>query len=95
MKKRNNVCIISSAHIALDVRVFHKQAKSLAEAGYNVTLIAQHAKNEVADGVKIVAVQKPRNRFDRFLLTTLKVFIKALSESIGMELYCVKGSFFL
>lgn len=63
------VCIFTSVHSALDARIFHKQAKTLAGAGYDVTLIAKHDKNEVVDGVKIVALPKPRNRFWRMLMT--------------------------
>ncbi|MFC1998991.1 glycosyltransferase family 1 protein, partial [Chloroflexota bacterium] len=79
-KYDRRICILSSVHPALDIRVFHKQAKSLAEAGYDVTLIAQHRKNEEIDGVKIVALPKPKNRFERIFLTTFKVFAKGLRK---------------
>jgi len=42
------VCILTTVHPAFDTRIFHKQAKTLVRAGYDVTLIAQHDKNEVA-----------------------------------------------
>ena len=61
------VCILTSVHPPFDTRIFHKQAKTLVKAGYDVTLIAQHDKNEVVDGVKIIALPKPRNRFWRML----------------------------
>ena len=56
------VCILTSVHPAFDTRIFHKEAKTLARAGYDVTLIAQHDKNETIDGIKIVALPKPKNR---------------------------------
>jgi len=61
------LCILTSVHRAFDTRIFYKQAKSLAKSGYDVTLIAQHNKDEVVDGVKIVALPRPRNRFWRML----------------------------
>jgi glycosyltransferase involved in cell wall biosynthesis len=73
------VCILSSVHQAFNARVFHKEAKSLAQAGYDVALIAQHDKNEVVDGVKIVALPRPRNRLWR-ILTTCRVFRLALRQ---------------
>jgi glycosyltransferase involved in cell wall biosynthesis len=73
------ICIFTSVHSALDTRIFHKQAKSLVKAGYDVTLIAQHAKNEVKDGVKIVALPKPKNRFRR-MLGTWRAFRLALKQ---------------
>lgn len=59
------VCILTTVHPLFDTRIFHKQAKTLVQAGYDVTLIAQHEKDEVVDGVKIIALPKPRNRFAR------------------------------
>lgn len=59
------VCILTTVHPLFDTRIFHKEAKTLVQTGYNVTLIAQHEQDEVVDGVKIVALPKPRNRFVR------------------------------
>jgi glycosyltransferase involved in cell wall biosynthesis len=73
------ICILTSVHSALDARIFHKQAKSLVKAGYDVTLIAKHAKNEVIEGVKIVALPTPKNRFWRFL-GTWRAFRLALKQ---------------
>ena len=61
MKK---VCILTSVHPPFDTRIFHKQAKSLVKSGYDVTLIVQHDRNEVVDGVKIAALfyfKSPKN----------------------------------
>jgi glycosyltransferase involved in cell wall biosynthesis len=66
MKK---VCILTSVHPSLDHRIFHKQAKSLVKAGYDVTLIAQHERDEVVDGIKIIALPEPKSRFRRILGT--------------------------
>ncbi len=52
----NRVCVLPSVHQTFDYRIFHKQAKSLARAGYDVTIIAQHDKDEVVDRVNIVAL---------------------------------------
>jgi len=73
------VCILTSVHPAFDIRIFHKQAKSLLKAGYDITLIAQHDKNEVVDGIKIVALPKPKNRFWR-MLGTWQVFKLSLKQ---------------
>lgn len=53
-----SVCILSSVHIALDNRVFYREACSLQRAGYDVTLIAVHERDEVKEGVQIRALPK-------------------------------------
>ena len=75
---KNKVCILTSVHPPFDVRIFHKEAKSLVKAGYDVTLIAQHDKEEIVDGVKIINLQKPRNRIERMTKTIWSAYRKAV-----------------
>lgn len=77
MKK---IVILTSVHPAFDARIFHKQAKTVASAGYNVTLIAQYDKNGIVDGVKITSLPKPRNRFERIIGLSFRVLNLALKE---------------
>lgn len=68
------VCILTTVHQPFDTRIFHKQAKTLVKAGYDVTLIAQHSKDEVVDGVKIVTLPRPRNRLTRMFSLAWRAF---------------------
>lgn len=74
------VCILTTVHPPFDTRIFHKQAKTLVRAGYDVTLIAQHERSEVVGGVKIVALPKQRNRFARMLGLSWRAFRLARRE---------------
>lgn len=74
------VCILTTVHPPFDTRIFHKQAKTLVQAGHDVTLIVQHDKNEVGEGVKIIALPKPRNRFTRMFGLTWRAFRLALCQ---------------
>ena len=59
----NKVCHITSAHSRYDVRILHKQCKSLIKGGYDVTLIVNDIKMMIIDGVKIVSTKyKPKTR---------------------------------
>lgn len=53
-----HVCLLSSVHRALDNRVFHREARTLARAGHRVTLIAVHDRDEVRDGVTILGLPR-------------------------------------
>lgn len=74
------VCILTIVHPAFDTRILHKEAKTLAKAWYDITLIAQHNKNETVDGIKIIALPKPKNRIFRILFLTKKAYEIALNE---------------
>ena len=71
---------LTSVHPVFDVRIFHKEVKTLVKAGYDVTLIAQHNKEEVVDGIRIVSLPKPRNRFERMTKVVWRLFRLALKE---------------
>ena len=67
-------------HIAKDGRIFYKECRSLAKAGYEVYLVAPNACDEVVDGVHIVGVKVEKSgRLQRILRTGKRVYEKALA----------------
>jgi len=79
-KEQVKICILTSVHPPFDVRIFHKEAKTLVKAGYKVVLIAQHSKEETVDGVRIVPLPTPKNRFERMTKIVWRLFRLALKE---------------
>lgn len=69
---------LSSVHPAIDNRIFFKECMSLAKAGHSVSLIAQYPSDFERDGVKVVALKKPTNRFTRILLLVPQCGYKAI-----------------
>jgi len=59
--------MLSSAHEASDIRIFQKEARTLARAGYDVTFVVPHDRDEVVDGVRVRALAIPRSRLWRML----------------------------
>jgi glycosyltransferase involved in cell wall biosynthesis len=69
---------LTSAHPAFDVRIFHKECKSLARAGYDVTLIATAKENSFHEGIALKTLPAWENRFHRFLHGSIAVYKSAL-----------------
>lgn len=81
------VCHVTSAHGRYDVRIFHKQCKSLAANGYDVTLLVNDGiDNETIDGVHIRSTHfHPRNRFERMIIS--RKLIKDRALEIDADIY--------
>ena len=57
------VCLLSSVHPSLDVRIFQKEARSLVEAGYEVTVVAiADFQERVIDDVRLLGLPQPSSR---------------------------------
>jgi glycosyltransferase involved in cell wall biosynthesis len=78
---RAKVCMMTSVHLPFDGRIFHRAARSLARAGYDVVLIARHDKEEVVDGVRVVPLPEPRNRLHRMTAILWRVYRLAVKEN--------------
>jgi glycosyltransferase involved in cell wall biosynthesis len=79
------VCHLTTVHRAYDIRVFYKECRSLAKAGYEVVLIARHDKSETIEGVHIVPCPVFKNRLARVLFSPLRMFFLALKQ--GAKVY--------
>jgi len=80
-RDRAKVCVLTSVHLPFDGRVFHKEAKSLAQAGFDVVLIACHDKEETVGGVRIVPLPHPRNRRQRVTKVLWRLWRRAVKEN--------------
>lgn len=83
------VCHLTSAHTRYDPRILHKQCVSLAQYGYDVSLVVNDNKNdEEYKGVHIFSTGYiPKNRVDRMIHSTVLVLKKALE--LNADIYCI------
>jgi glycosyltransferase involved in cell wall biosynthesis len=80
------VCHFTSVHPVDDIRIFHKECVSLAEAGFDVYLVATNGENDIHKGVKVVSTNsKKRGRLGRMVFTSREVYHKALE--IDADIY--------
>ena len=61
------ICIITTAHGAMDDRIFHKQALSLAQAGFEVSMIANWTADTDSGPVKKLPLPVFKGRVSRIL----------------------------
>ncbi len=80
-ERRAKVCVLTSVHRPFDGRIFHKEARSLVKAGYEVVLIAPHDKDEVVDGVWVVPLRQSKNRVQRMTKVMWQLYRRAVREN--------------
>jgi glycosyltransferase involved in cell wall biosynthesis len=83
-KRSRTVVHLTSVHDHWDHRIFSKECRTLADAGYSVTLIAPKDVDTVIDGIRIHAVPLPKNRVERMTRTMRRVYQAALQEDADL-----------
>ena len=78
--RRPLVAILTSVHDPFDPRIFHKQARTLASAGFRVTLLAPYHGCTAVDGVDVYGVVPPRSRAGRPL-----VWLRLLGRALRLR----------
>jgi glycosyltransferase involved in cell wall biosynthesis len=84
-EKAHTITHLTTVHPPFDVRIFHKECKSIARAGYDVTLIACHDRDETVDGVRLKGIPKRSGRLSRITRGVWTVFREA--RRTDSELY--------
>ncbi len=71
---------LTSVHPVGDNRILYRECKGLADAGYDIALIAGQPATGPVAGVRVIGVGLPRTRVDRAIRTVWKVFRAARRE---------------
>ena len=74
----------TSAHPPFDTRIFHKECRTLADVGYEVTLFAPDAPEGTTDGVQLIAIPREQGRVRRLVLGNLRLFRKLLAHKADL-----------
>jgi len=78
------ICVLTSAHPPFDVRIFHKECRSLVAAGYEVVLIVPHHESLVKDSVRLHATTPRVGRLRRMTLGVFDVLRAAVRENADL-----------
>jgi glycosyltransferase involved in cell wall biosynthesis len=78
--RSSRVLHVTSAHGAHDVRIFYKECRSLARAGYNVSELTTEAADSLCDGVQIIGLGPQRGRLHRMTMKDLAIGREAVRQ---------------
>lgn len=71
---------LTSVHAARDTRIFHKECRTLAAAGYEVVLVAPHQRDETEHGTRIRPIKPPATRWQRLTRVVTQICQAAIRE---------------
>lgn len=77
---KGKVVHLTSVHTPADPRIVLKECGSLADAGYDVVVVAAGESKEVPQGVTLRSLPEPRGRRERLTKTVWQVYRAALHE---------------
>lgn len=80
-----SVVHITTVHSPFDNRIFHRECKTLLEAGYDVSLVAAHERDETVDGIRICSFRRPDGRLARMTLGVWRALRVAMRQ--GSRIY--------
>ncbi|WNS74822.1 glycosyltransferase family 4 protein [Bacillus sp. DTU_2020_1000418_1_SI_GHA_SEK_038] len=80
------ICHLTSVHTHTDIRVFYKECRSLAQAGYEVHYVVPGTEDALIDGIHLHGVTEEKgSRFRRMTKTVDRVYKKAIQ--IDAQIY--------
>jgi len=83
-QKTPKIVHLTSVHAPFDVRIFHKECKSIGRAGYDVTLLAAHDRDETVDGIHLRPIFRPAIRLARILCAPWSIYRESLRQEADL-----------
>ena len=75
-----SVVHLTTVHDPFDSRIFHRQCKSLTEAGYHIALLAPGGKDSKVEGIEVGGLPRYEHRILRMSLGVGRTLLKALGK---------------
>ncbi|MEO5603884.1 MAG: glycosyltransferase [Cyclobacteriaceae bacterium] len=74
------IVMLANGHVPFDTRIFHKEARTLVDAGFSVSIIVPHEKDEEREGVFIIAVPLNKKGWRKLVVNPINILKKALRQ---------------
>lgn len=86
MQKKIKIAHLTSAHTDTDIRIFHKECKSLFKAGYEVVEVTLSGNPRVEDNIPILSAEfQPSSRWNRMRNASKKIV--DLAKQVDADIY--------
>lgn len=82
--KRRRIAHLTSVHKRYDIRIFHKQCSSLKKRHEVHLIVSDGLGDEKINGIKIYDVGHKNGRLKRMILTTNKIYRKAIELDVDL-----------
>jgi glycosyltransferase involved in cell wall biosynthesis len=82
--KQAKIVHLTSVHSATDNRIYHRECRSLADAGFRVTIVGPHPADVETNHVRIKAIPREPDRFVRMTRTAWRVCVEALRQDADL-----------
>jgi len=70
--RRRRIVHISTLHPAMDSRIFYREARTVSDLGYDVTVFGVRDEDAVVDGVRVRRLGAPKRRWVRLLTSAAR-----------------------
>jgi glycosyltransferase involved in cell wall biosynthesis len=80
-----HICILTTGHLLKDYRIFHRQAACLLQAGYRVSIVAQHDQRDTVDTVEVYPLPASHGRWGRRFANMLRSLM--IAPKIRADVY--------
>lgn len=91
MDRKYDIVMLANGHPVFDTRIFIKEARTLASAGYSVCIIIPNEHSEERDGISILAVEPKYKGWEKLIVNPWNILRKALRQPRS-SVYCIHDS---
>jgi glycosyltransferase involved in cell wall biosynthesis len=84
-KSTPRIAHLTSAHQSTDTRIFFKECRSLAKAGFQIHLVAQGKQDELRDQIQIHSFPIAKNRLTRITIGMYQIF--RIAKGIDADIF--------
>lgn len=85
------IVMLANGHPPFDTRIFIKEAQALTHAGFKVSIILPHEKNDLRSGIEILAVTPAKSGFGRLIINPIRILRKAITQPSN-GIFCIHDS---